>query len=115
MLSALEALWQGRAFDLPEGDKDKALEFLAREIAASLSVNGKKLADEMISRERGHNCSIGLGVAFPHVRSSEPGDIACAVGWSEQGLEYEACNGKPVHLILMYRVPDAKKDEYLQE
>jgi mannitol/fructose-specific phosphotransferase system IIA component (Ntr-type) len=37
------------------------------------------------------------------------------VGWSPGGLDYDAIDGETVHLVVMYRVPDSRKSEYLTE
>lgn len=114
MLSLLEAVWQGRTIDLPV-DKEYALVQLAHEIGAVALEDAEKIGEEILVRERGHNCSIGFGVACPHVRASGPGELVCAVGWSHEGIDYGACNGQPVHLLIMYRIPEAKRAAYLEE
>ena len=114
MLSILEAVWQGRTIDLPS-DKEYALVQLAHEIGAVALEDGEKLAGEILAREKGHNCGIGLGVACPHVGVPGAGELLCAVGWSAEGIEYGACNGRPVHLVIMYRIPESKRGAYLEE
>jgi hypothetical protein len=37
------------------------------------------------------------------------------VGWSPAGIDYGACDGKKVHLVVMYFIPDAQKNAYLKE
>ena len=74
-----------------------------------------ELAEEMIARERTHNTGIGSGVACPHVRATGGGDLLCAVGWTPAGIDYGASDGKKVHLVVMYYIPDAQKNVYLKE
>ncbi len=116
MKSLLNALQEGRLIELPDEDKEKSLEFLAHLIEAVPDLAGSpELAEEMIARERTHNTGIGSGVACPHVRATGGGDLLCAVGWTPSGIDYGASDGKKVHLVVMYYIPDAQKNVYLKE
>lgn len=116
MKSLLNALQEGRLIELPENDKEKALNYLAHIIEAVPDLAGNpELAEAMIARERSQNTGIGLGVACPHVRASGGGELLCAVGWSPAGVEYGAADGKKVHLVVMYYIPDSQKNVYLKE
>src|SRR5580692_9148006 len=104
MKSLLNALQEGRLVELPDEDKDKSLEYLAHLIEAVPDLAGSpELAEEMIARERTHNTGIGSGVACPHVRATPT------------GIDYGASDGKKVHLVVMYYIPDAQKTVYLKE
>ena len=116
MKSLLNALQEGRLIELPDEDKEKSLEFLAHLIEAVPDLAGSpELAEEMIARERTHNTGIGSGVACPHVRATGGGELLCAVGWTPIGIDYGASDGKKVHLVVMYYIPDAQKNIYLKE
>src|SRR5439155_19485834 len=43
------------------------------------------------------------------------GDLLCAVGWSTSGIDYGAPDGKKVHLVVMYYIPETQKNAYLKE
>src|SRR5947209_15112418 len=49
------------------------------------------------------------------MRTTHEGDIICAAGWSPAGIDYGACDQKPVHFVVMYYVPDSQKHVYLKE
>lgn len=116
MKSLLNALQDGRLIELPDADKEKSLQYLAHIIEAVPDLAGNpELAEEMISRERTHNTGIGVGVACPHVRASGSGELLCAVGWTPKGIDYGASDGKEVHLVVMYYIPEAQKNVYLKE
>lgn len=116
MKSLLNALQEGRLIELPDEDKEKSLEYLAHLIEAVPDLAGSpELADEMILRERQHNTGLGLGIACPHVRATGGGELLCAVGWTPVGIDYGASDGKKVHLVVMYYIPDAQKNVYLKE
>jgi mannitol/fructose-specific phosphotransferase system IIA component (Ntr-type) len=116
MKSFLNALQEGRLIELPDVDKNKALAYLAHMIEAVPDLAGSpELAEEMLAREAQCNTGIGLGVACPHVRAGGGGELLCAVGWTPVGIDYGASDGKKVHLVVMYYIPDAQKNVYLKE
>lgn len=116
MKSLLEALEEGRLIELPEIEKEKALELLAHLIEAipDIGIQGDLLANVM-ERENQANTAIGHGVACPHCRSAVEGELLCAVGWSPKGIDYGAQDGQKVHLVVMYYVPDSERNAYLKE
>ena len=116
MKSLLEALQEGRLIELPECGKTDSLELLAHLIEAIPDIGVKTdLMKSVMDREAQANTAIGRGVACPHARSSSDGELHCAVGWSPKGIDYGAADGKPVHLLLMYYVPDSERNAYLKE
>lgn len=117
MRSILTALQEGRLFELPEAGKARALEFLARILDANPDIEvGSDSIEEVQKREQECNTGIGMGVAVPHVRARrEEGELFCAIGWSSQGIAYDASDGKDVHLVVMYYIPGAQKNVYLKE
>lgn len=116
MRSLLNALHDGRLIELADSDKEKALRFLAHVIEAVPDLAGKPdLEEPMLARERTQGTGIGQGVACPHVRAPGTGELLCAVGWSPGGIDYGASDGKRVHLVVMYLIPDAQRNVYLKE
>jgi PTS system nitrogen regulatory IIA component len=115
MKSLLRALQEGRLVELPDNTKEKALEYLAHLIEAIPEVPSTDLSKEALDREKSGNTGIGLGVACPHVRSQNDGDLLCAVGWSPVGIDYGSKDGGKVHLVVMYYIPDSQKTTYLRE
>jgi PTS system nitrogen regulatory IIA component len=115
MKSLLRALQEGRLVELPDNAKEKALEYLAHLIEAIPEVPSTDLSKEALEREKSGNTGIGLGVACPHVRSQNDGDLLCAVGWSPTGIEYGSKDTGKVHLVVMYYIPDSQKTTYLRE
>ncbi len=117
MRSILNALQEGRLFELPGSDKARALEFLARILEANPDIEvGTDAIEAVKQREQECNTGIGMGMAVPHVRAKrEEGELFCAIGWSAPGIDYGAPDGAPVHLVFMYYIPAAQKNVYLKE
>ncbi|HVR86941.1 MAG TPA: PTS sugar transporter subunit IIA [Planctomycetota bacterium] len=116
MKSLLGALQDGRLVELPSNEKVAALKTLAHLIEAVPEMGrGVDLVEEVLKRENQTNSGIGLGVACPHVRVPGNGELLCSVGWSPAGIDYGSVDGKKVHLVAMYFIPDIQKNAYLKE
>ncbi len=116
MRSLLNALREGRLVELPDTDKAKSLEYLANLIEAVPDLpSTPELYEAMMAREKAMNTGIGMGVACPHVRAPGNGELVSAVGWSPAGIDYGAPDGKKVHLVVMYYIPESQKNVYLKE
>lgn len=116
MKQLLDALQEGRLIELPVNEKNKALEFMALMLEAVPDIGSDMdIVKEILERENTANTGIGFGVACPHARTKRDGDLLCAVGWSPQGIDYGAIDGKKVHLIVTYYIPDNQRNNYLKE
>ncbi len=116
MKNLLNALQEGRFVELPETNKEKAVVYLANLIEAMPDLApGTDVAGAVLAREAQFNTGIGMGWACPHMRTQRDGDIICVAGWSPAGIDYGACDQKPVHFVVMYYVPDTQKHVYLKE
>jgi mannitol/fructose-specific phosphotransferase system IIA component (Ntr-type) len=116
MKCILDALHDGRLIELPDNAKDRALEYLATLIEAipDLGVEGG-ITEKVLAREQAHNTGIGKGWACPHARSPVHAEMVCSLGWSPKGIDYGAPDGKLVHMVVMYFVPESQKNSYLKE
>lgn len=66
------------------------------------------------ARERLESTAIGDGIAIPHGRSEAVRHLAVAFSRSASGVEFDASDGQPVHLIFMIAAPKDATREYLQ-
>jgi nitrogen PTS system EIIA component len=116
MDSLLDALQEGRLFELPDNDKTDALQFLAHVIEAFPEIPaGTDVVGHVMKREQATNTALGMGWACPHARLPFDEDLKCVVGWSPVGIDYGAPDGKPVALVVMYLVPENQRNHYLRE
>jgi len=69
---------------------------------------------EVLARERITNTGLGNGLAMPHARTDLCADIVIAVGRSAAGIDYDAPDGKPVHLLFMIGTPQRELTRYHQ-
>jgi len=116
MDSLLDALQEGRLIELPENNREHALQLLAHILEAIPSVpNGTDVVGLVIERERTTSTALGRGWACPHARVPFEEDLVCVLGWSPTGIDYEAPDGVPVSMIAMYLVPSNQRHHYLRE
>ncbi len=116
MDTLLDALQEGRLFELPDNDKVHALQFLAHVIEAFPEVPaGTDVVGHVMKREESANTALGKGWACPYARIPFDEDLRCAIGWSPAGIDYGAPDTKPVTLIIMYLVPENQRNHYLRE
>ncbi len=112
----LDALQHGRLVELPDNDKEKSLQFLATMLEAVPSIPpGTDIVEVVLEHEKISNTSLGGGWACPHARVKFDGDLSCAIGWSPAGIDYGITGEPPVHMIIMYFVPDNQRNTYLKE
>lgn len=116
MDTILDALQEGRLFELPDNDKTDALQFLAHVIEAFPEVPaGTDVVGHVMKREEATSTALGKGWACPHARVPFDEDLMCVIGWSPTGIDYGAPDGKPVTLVVMYLVPGNQRNHYLRE
>ena len=116
MDSLLDALQEGRLIELPENNRDHALQLLAHILEAIPSVpNGTDVVGLVMERERTTSTALGKGWACPHARVPFEEDLVCVLGWSPTGIEYGAPDGMPISMIAMYLVPSNQRNHYLRE
>jgi nitrogen PTS system EIIA component len=116
MDTLLDALQEGRLFELPENDKAHALQFLAHIIEAFPQMpSGTDVVAHVMTREDVTTTALGKGWACPHARLTFDEDLMCVVGWSPSGIDYGAPDGTPVSIIVMYLVPANQRNHFLRE
>jgi len=116
MESILDALQEGRLFELPDDDKESALRFLAHVIEAFPQIPpGTDVVGNVMAREGQMSTAIGKGWACPHAVMGFEEDLVCVVGWSPTGIDYGTPDGKPVSILVMYLVPANQREHYLRE
>ena len=65
-------------------------------------------------RERKLSTGLGHGVAFAHGKTEAVDSLYIALGISKKGIEYEALDGEPVHLLFLVANPPDGHVEYLK-
>ncbi len=95
--------------------KDRVLDELCKMIAdAPEVVLPKDLLKAVKAREAIMSTGIGMGIAIPHAKISSVTDFVMAVGLSKKGVDFQALDGHPVHLIILIVASDTQGEEFLK-
>jgi fructose-specific phosphotransferase system IIA component len=94
-------------FNLKAITKDAVIEELV-ELAANspLVKDSDELLRDIIHRENMVTTGIGYGVAFPHAKTKATRGIVIAFGRSEDGIDFEAMDKKPVYVFFLIAAPE---------
>lgn len=86
--------------------KEEVLVEMAELFLTQKKVKDKEILLEMLhQRESLGSTGIGKGIAIPHGRSLSTTQLIVAFGKSDEGIPYEAMDGKLVHLVFMIIAP----------
>lgn len=89
------------------------------EMCALLNKAGK-LADPtgmvktLQDREALGSTGIGQGVAIPHGKTPSQSEQAAALGISKRGVDFEALDGEPVHIVFLLTAPTDAAGNHLK-
>lgn len=108
-------------------DRDSIIEELSyrdkegvlRELVALLAKGGKvkdeaKALEVLLEREKLGSTGIGEGIAIPHGKLPDLDRIICAFGRSSKGVDFDAVDGNPVHLVFLLLAPENSTTEHLK-
>ena len=111
--SSLESLLRPTHFvsELRFKKKAQVLDELAAALAtAGVTRSPDLLAELLREREALGSTGVGKGIAVPHARSTLVGERAVVVARSQKGIEFEAVDGGPVHLLFLVVAPPMERD-----
>ena len=74
----------------------------------------EKIFQKIMRREELESTGIGNGIAIPHARSEEVGKLRVLFALSKEGVDFDALDGKPVHLIFLILSPEREKNLYIK-
>ena len=94
--------------------KQQVLEKLVEILGNQISINQQNIVDLLEVREKLSTTGIGFGIAIPHCKSSEVSDLQVVVGRFEQGVDFDALDGKPVKLLFLLIAPEQSSSEHLK-
>lgn len=94
-------------FDLQGQNKaDVIKELVELTSHSSLVRDREELLAAVFEREKLVTTGVGYGVAFPHAKTRAMKGIVIAFGRSEVGVDFEAMDKKPVHLLFLIAAPE---------
>lgn len=94
--------------------RKQVLNRLADALGAKVGLDGRDIFDAVIERENLGSTSVGEGVAIPHARIE---DLPHPIGGFirlEDGVDFDAIDGRPCDLIFMLLAPHASGADHLR-
>lgn len=68
----------------------------------------------LLEREKLGSTGIGDGIAIPHGKLAGLDEMIVAFGRSREGVDFEAMDGKPVHLFFLLMAPENSVGQHLK-
>lgn len=95
------------SFDLKGKNKDQIINELVDLAGRSKLVKDRnELYNAVVEREKLVTTGVGYGVAFPHAKTKAVKGIIVAFGRSQEGVDFEAMDRKPVNLFFLIAAPE---------
>lgn len=99
---------------LSSNEKFAAIRELISKAPVFSSLPDKSTVEEaVVQRERLLSTGLGRGVAVAHGTTEVVDDIVIALGISEAGIDFDAVDQEPVHLLFVITNPPGRQLEYL--
>ena len=92
--------------NLESEDKEELFEEMTEVLVAQCpGLDRAEVLDSLLQREAKMTTGVVSGIAVPHAINQKIKKTICAVGISKEGIDYEALDGKPVHIVFMLLFP----------
>ncbi|NPV03246.1 MAG: PTS transporter subunit EIIA [Syntrophaceae bacterium] len=72
------------------------------------------MVDVLLEREKLGSTGIGDGIAIPHGKLKNLDRLMISFGRSRQGIDFDAIDGKPVHLFFLLMAPESSTGQHLK-
>lgn len=77
------------------------------------AASSRRVAEAVIEREKLLSTGLGRGVAVAHGTTEAVSDIVIVLGISEKGIDFDAFDEVPVHLLFVIANPPHRQPDYL--
>jgi PTS system nitrogen regulatory IIA component len=99
---------------LKSRDKFAAIrELIHKSQVLSRLENPHRVEKAAIKREKLYTTGLGEGIAIAHGKTEEVKELNVVLGISPNGINFDALDGKPVHLLFLIANPPHRENEYL--
>jgi mannitol/fructose-specific phosphotransferase system IIA component (Ntr-type) len=95
-------------------DALKQLSTFYSQVYGCTPAEAKEIEESVMERERDMTTAIGLGAAIPHGRIAEGEGIRGVLAISRDGIDFDAPDGGPVHLIMLIVTPTEHEQRHLE-
>ena len=99
------------AIDLQAENRWQAIDELIGALASHGKISSediKAVTEAVRKRETAMSTGIGFGIGIPHASTGLVSEVVGAIGRSRKGVQFDALDGKPVRLVLLFLVPQGQ-------
>ena len=69
---------------------------------------------EFLEREAKGSTGIGNGIAIPHVRTDQVGELEYLFANSEEGIDFDSLDGEPVYIVCLMMAPKDSHGKHIK-
>ena len=102
--------------DLHAENRWEAIDELLNHLVASHKIKSEHrdaIAESVRKRESSMSTGIGFGIGVPHASTDLISEVVGALGRSRKGIQFDALDGKPVVLVMLFLVPQGQSQKHL--
>ncbi len=102
--------------DLKAGDRWQAIEEMVGQLVEAGKVqagNREAVIAAVRKREASMSTGIGFGIGIPHASTDLVPELTAAFGRSRAGVQFDALDSQPVHLVTLLLVPQGQFQKHL--
>lgn len=103
--------------DLKATEKKETIKEMVEKVKDVFNINEistTEIIDALMKREKIGSTGIGSGIAVPHAKLDGLKGVVGVFGRSTHGVEFDAVDGAPVHLIFLELAPTDQPEQHLQ-
>jgi mannitol/fructose-specific phosphotransferase system IIA component (Ntr-type) len=102
--------------DLQAKDRWEAIEELINNLVATGKIkpeHREAITAVVRKRESSMSTGIGFGIGIPHASTDLIYEVVGALGRSKKGVDFNALDNQPVHLVMLFLVPQGQFQKHL--
>ena len=102
--------------DLQAADRWLAIDELINNLVATGKIKAEHreaITAVVRKRETSMSTGIGFGIGIPHASTDLIYEVVGALGRSKKGVDFNALDNQPVHLVMLFLVPQGQFQKHL--
>ena len=102
--------------DLQAADRWQAIDELINNLVATGKIKAEHreaITAVVRKRETSMSTGIGFGIGIPHASTDLIYEVVGALGRSKPGVDFNALDNQPVHLVMLFLVPQGQFQKHL--
>ena len=80
----------------------------------NIKVDYDTMVEVLLEREKLGSTGIGGGIAIPHGKLAGLENLIVSFGRSEDGIDFDSMDGKPVHIFFLLMAPENSAGQHLK-